>query len=116
MPYKFIGRIEEIGIIDIKAQKCDLKEEKGEKKQSQDVKRALIGYNQFCKFRIDNTIKIDGENKGVAYDGSKIEIVDVFNNINDEIFALLSSLCGEVFEVEYEKNPNQIITKIVVKK
>lgn len=34
MPYKFIGRIEEIGIIDIKAQKCDLKEEKGEEKQS----------------------------------------------------------------------------------
>ena len=80
MAYKFTGRIKRL--------------ERGKK-------------NYFCEFYVDNSIKIDNEEIGVAYDESKnLKVVGKFEIIDDQFFQILSGAIQERFEIEFDKNKN----------
>ena len=54
-----------------------------------------------CEFDVDNTIKINGEDKGIAFDGTNLIIVNEFNDIKDKFFRFLSTMINERLEVEF---------------
>lgn len=63
--------------------------------------------NNFCEFYVDNSIKIDNEEIGVAYDENKnLKVVGKFEKIEDQFFQILSGAIQERFEIEFEKNKN----------
>lgn len=81
MAYKFTGRIKRLG-----------KDEN----------------NNFCEFYVDNSIKINNEEIGVAYDESKkLTIVKPFEGIKPEFFQILSGAIQERFEIEFVANDDE---------
>ena len=80
MAYKFTGRIKKLGY------------DKGK---------------NFCEFDVDNAIKIDNEEIGVAYNEKKeLTIVGTFQNIVPEYFQILSGAIHERFEIEFDYSDN----------
>ena len=85
MAYKFTGRIKRLG-------------------------RAGTGKkDNFCEFYVDNSIKINNEEIGVAYNNDKnLTIVEPFKGIKPEFFQILSGAIQERFEIEFEKKKNSV--------
>lgn len=80
MAYKFTGRIKKLG--------CEKN-------------------NNFCEFYVDNSIIINNEEKGVAYnEKNEFKIVETFEKIDDKIFGIISGALQERFEIEFDAQVN----------
>lgn len=123
MAYKFTGRIKEIEINIVKNAQCKSENKNKSKtllennpiEMTQTVTFPV--YNRCCVFDIDNTVTVDNEKYGVAYQNGQFDIVEKFQYIDEKIFSFLQSFHSERFEVEYVKDKKtRIITKVTVVK